>query len=177
MLLELRRFDEAGPEIDPIVDYDRANGRVTTENVLTHRVYQARQRQFTGRTAEARAMFEAIYADARERLGADNPKALPYGQTLGMFLMQTGQRAEAEALQRRLIADAGQVLTPGHVNVAKYAFDLVENLAAQPDRAADVLPLIEKWLPIWESQFGSDDSRVVDGRRWLAEARDRLTQS
>lgn len=177
VLLELRRFDEAGPEIDPIVEYDRASGRVTTENVLTHRVYQARQRQFTGRTAEARAMFEAIYADARERLGANNPKALPYGQTLGMFLMQTGQRAEAEVLQRRLIADAGQVLTPGHVNVAKYAFDLVENLSAQPERAADLLPLIEKWLPIWERQFGSDDSRVVDGRKWLAEAQARITKS
>jgi eukaryotic-like serine/threonine-protein kinase len=176
VLLELRRFDEAGPEIDPIVDYDRNNVNVTTENVLTHRVYQARQRQFTGKTAEAQAMFESIYADARQLLGATSPKALPYGQTLGMFLMQTGQRAEAETLQRRLIAEAEQVLTPGHVNVAKYAFDLVENLSAQPERAADILPLLEKWLPIWEKDFGADDSRTVDGRKWLAEAKARIAK-
>lgn len=177
VLLELRRYEEAGAQIDPIIEYDKRAGVVTSENDLTHRVYQARQRQFTGKTAEAQAMFESIYADANARLGTNAARALPYGQTLGMFLMQTGQHAKAETLQRQLIIDAEKALTPGHVNVCKHAFDLVENLSAQPERAADLVPLIEHWLPIWEKNFGNDDSRVTDGRKWLAEARERLKKS
>lgn len=176
VLLGLKRYEEAGPYIDPIVEYDRRVGNYKTENYLTHRVYQARQRQFTGKTAEAKAIFESIYADARERLGADTGKALPYGQTLGMFLMQSGERAAAEKLQRELIARAEETLTPGHVNVCKYAFDLAENLSAQPDRAADLLVVLERWLPVWEKNFGEADSRVVDGRKWTAEARARLAR-
>ncbi len=176
VLLELRRYDEAGPLIDPIVAYDRRAGVVTSENELTHRVYQARQRQFTGKTAEAQAIFESIYADARTRFAAESWRALPYGQTYGMFLMQTDRRAEAETLQREIIAEAEKSLTPGHVNVGKYAFDLVENLSAQPKRAADMITLIERWLPVWEKNFGADDSRVVDGRKWLAEAQNRGAQ-
>jgi serine/threonine-protein kinase len=174
-LLALKRYDEAGPHIDAIVEDDRRRGQ-TGENPLTHRVYQARQRQFTGKIAEAQQIFEAVYAESKIELGVDggdSARTLPYAQMYGMFLMQTGRNAEAEALQKRINADADRLFTPGHVNLAKYRYDLAQNLSAQPDRAADLLALLETWLPVWEKQFGDKDPRVADGRKWLAEARER----
>lgn len=173
VLMALKRYEEAGPHIDPIVEYDRRE-KVSGDNPLTHKVYQARQRQFTGRLDEARRIFEEINRQAQAILGAGSAQALPYAQTLGMFLMQTGAHAEAETLQREIIADSEKALTPGHVNTAKYAFDLAENLSAQPGRAADLLAVLETWLPKWEQFFGDKDSRVTDGRKWRQEAQQRL---
>jgi hypothetical protein len=114
-------------------------------------------------------LFERAYANANRVHGADNPVALPFGQTLGMFLEQTGAHTDAEKLRRTLLAKSRAALPPGHISIVKYAWDLAETLASE-HHDEDTIAFCAEWLPQFDQAFPADDSRRTDAHKWLAEA-------
>jgi tetratricopeptide (TPR) repeat protein len=168
----MQRFDEAAALIEPVAAVrEKTLGR-SHETLWTTWVWLARTQQRRGRLEEARAVFLKARDTAAEVMGPDDPNALPYVQVYGMFLHQTGDLDAALALRTELLAQSHRTFPDGHVNIAKYAWDLGETLAArQADDA--YAALCDEWLAQWVSLFGEQDSRVVDARRWLAEAQRR----
>ena len=93
-----------------------------------------------------------------------------------MFLEQTGAHAEAEALRRKILDQAQQVLPAGHAITVKCAWDLGETLASE-QRDEETIAFYAIWLPQWDKMFGTTDSRSIDAHRWLAEAEQRRASS
>jgi hypothetical protein len=89
-----------------------------------------------------------------------------------MFLHQTGQLEPAYALRMDLMARCQRTLPEGHVNIAKYAWDAAQTMAALK-RDAESIDYSARWLPHWERLFGDTENRVLDARTWLAEAQAR----
>jgi hypothetical protein len=117
-------------------------------------------------------LFERVYSNASRVNGESDPNTLPFGQTLGMFLQQTGAYAEAEALRRKILEQAQNVLPAGHAITVKLAWDLGETLASQK-RDAETIAFYATWLAQWDRMFGASDNRTTDAHKWLAEAQQR----
>jgi tetratricopeptide (TPR) repeat protein len=175
-LFELERYDEALPILEKALEGRKRLWGKDAEITLTTSVWVARAHQRVGHLDVARRMFEHLNTTAIATMGEDNPNALPFGQTLGMFLEQTGQHADAERLRRELIERAKRLLPAGHVIIAKFAWDLGETLASTKQDTA-LVAFYAQWLPEWKKLFGDADDRVMDAERWLGEAQQRLADS
>jgi serine/threonine protein kinase len=176
VLFELQRFEEAAMLIEPVAAIrERTLGR-EHETLWTTWVWLARTHQRRGRLDEARAIFIKARDTAAEVMGTENANALPFVQVYGMFLHQTGDLAGALALRTELLERSRKTFPNGHVNIAKYAWDVGETLAAQEDDVA-YSRFCAEWLPQWRQLFGEQDGRVVDAQTWLGEAEQRLARS
>jgi serine/threonine-protein kinase len=166
------RFADAAALFEPVAAYrEKALGE-DAENTWISWIWLARAYQNMQRASDARALFERAYANANRVHGDANPVALPFGQTLGMFLEQTGAHADAEKLRRTLLAKASVALPAGHISIVKYAWDLAETLASE-HRDDDIIAFYAQWLPQFDQAFPADDSRRIDAHKWLAEAKAR----
>lgn len=173
VLFELRRFDEALALIEPVAAARSIDPGAEAPSTWVTWVWLARCRQRLGQLDEAESVFLRIRDAANNTLGQSDPNALPFTQTYGMFLEQTGRHREAEVLRRELLDRAKRLLPPGHVGVAKYAWDVGETFSSLRDDT-ELLPFYAEWLPQWEVLFGDKDSRVVDARLWLQAAQQRV---
>jgi tetratricopeptide (TPR) repeat protein len=173
VLFEKLRFADTVPLFEGVAAYREKTLGLDSEKTWIGWVWLARSYQRTGRKDEARALFERAYANANRVNGAGHRNAMPFGQTLGMFFEQTGDHGAAETLRRALLAAARTAYPEGHINVAKYAWDLGETLASQ-QRDADTVAFFNEWLPQWDSQFPAEDSRRVDAHKWFDAAQQRL---
>ena len=113
----------------------RAHARRGQQTLWTTWIWLGRTQQRRGRLAEARATFLQARDAAAEALGPEDANALPYVQAYGMFLHQTGKLDEALALREDLVERSRKTFPNGHINIAKYAVDVGETLAAH-DAAA-----------------------------------------
>jgi serine/threonine protein kinase/tetratricopeptide (TPR) repeat protein len=170
-LFGLERYDEAAALIEPVAEVrERTLGR-GHQTMWTTWIWLGRSQQMRGRLDEARATFIKARDAAAETMGPEDSSALPYVQTYGMFLHQTGELAEALALRKDLVERSRKAFPNGHINVAKYAWDVGETLAAHD--AAAYVNYTAEWLPRWIELFGEQDSRTVKARKWLADAQQR----
>jgi len=163
------RFAEAAALFEPVAAHREKTLGADAENTWISWIWLARAYQNMQRVTDARALFERAYANANRVHGEDNPVALPFGQTLGMFLEQTGAHADAEKLRRTLLAKSRAALPAGHISIVKYAWDLAETLASE-QHDEDMIAFCAEWLPQFDQTFSADDSRRVDAHKWLAEA-------
>jgi serine/threonine-protein kinase len=172
VLFELGRFDEAAAEIEPVVAFNEQTRGPDSVQTWLSWIWLGRTLQHRGRLDEARALLERAQDEAIRVHGEGDALALPYRQVLGMFLHQTGALADALALREEVLAQSRRALPEGHVNTAKYAWDLAETLAAM-QRDAGYIAFATEWLPHWQRLLGDADNRVVEARGWLAAARRR----
>jgi eukaryotic-like serine/threonine-protein kinase len=175
-LYELQRTKEAMQLIAPVAAVRERTLGAANETMWVTWVWLARTQQRLRQLDAARATFLKARDAARTTFGPESPNAIPFEQTYGMFLEQTGQAAEAEQARREILEKSQRVYPAGHVNIAKYAWDLGETLASRRSDAAYVAFCAE-WMARWVEFFGEQDSRVVDAKRWLAEAQQRLPES
>jgi len=171
--MEKLNFAAAAALFEPVAAYREKTLGVDSEKTWIGWIWLARGYQRTNRRAEARALFERAYAAAIRVNGAEHQNTLPFGQTLGMFFEQTGAHVDAEKLRRVLLAKAMAILPAGHVNIAKYAWDLGETLASQ-QHDDQLLAFYAQWLPEWDRLFSAEDSRRIDAHKWLEAAQQRI---
>jgi tRNA A-37 threonylcarbamoyl transferase component Bud32/tetratricopeptide (TPR) repeat protein len=175
VLFYKERYADAAELFKPVVAYrDQALG-ADAENTWISWIWLARAYQHTNRLKEARALFERASESANRVHGENNPVALPFGQTLGMFLEQTGAHADAEKIRRDLLGKARAALPEGNINIVKYAWDLGETLASE-QHDKETIEFYAEWLPQWDRTFPADDSRRLDAHKWLAQAQARRTE-
>ena len=110
----------------------------------------------------ARGGARDLHQGARHRCRSDG-----YGESECVALL---------ALRTELLERSRKTFPNGHVNIAKYAWDLGETLAAQEDDVA-YSRFCAEWLPQWRQLFGEQDGRVVDAQTWLGEAEQRLARA
>jgi serine/threonine-protein kinase len=176
VLFNKERFTEAATLMEDVAALrERALGEESESTWLSW-VWLARAYQHTDRRAQARKLFERTYANASRINGEADPKTLPFAQTLGMFLEQTGAHADAEVLRRKILDQAQHALPEGHAIIVKCAWDLGETLASQ-QHDEEAIAFYAIWLPQWDKMFGTTDSRSTDAHRWLAEAEQRRRAS
>ena len=173
VLFEKLRFAEATALFEPAAAYREKTLGVDSEKTWVGWIWLARGYQRLDRLKEARALFERAHASAIRVNGENHRNTLPFGQTLGMFLEQTGAHADAEKLRRKLLAQSQAEMPAGHINIAKYAWDLGETLASQ-QHDDDTVAFYATWLPEWDRQFPEDDSRRIDAHKWLDAAQQRI---
>ncbi|MEO5560521.1 MAG: tetratricopeptide repeat protein, partial [Dokdonella sp.] len=172
VLFYKERYAEAAELFAPVVGYRDQTLGADAENTWISWIWLARAYQHTDRLKEARALFERAHASADRVYGENNPVAMPFGQTLGMFLEQTGAHADAEKIRRTLLQRARVALPEGHINTVKYAWDLGETLASE-QHDEETIAFYAEWVPQWDRAFPVDDSRRVDAHKWLAQAQAR----
>jgi tetratricopeptide (TPR) repeat protein len=173
ILFNLSRFDEAALLFEPAVAYREKSQGNDSESTWLSWIWLARARQHTGRTNDARVLFERAQQNAVRVFGDGDAKALPFGQTLGMFLEQTGSHEDAERMRKKLLDQSRKALGEENIITAKMAWDLGETMASQ-QHDKDTVAFFEPWLPQWERLFGEKDDRVTDAKLWLSAARERL---
>jgi serine/threonine protein kinase len=169
----LEHYSEALALFEPVAAFREHAMGADAEGTWLSWIWLARGYQHTGQTARARSLFERTYATANRVDGEGDAKSLPFGQTLGMFLQQTGALADAEKLRRKLLDQGRKTLSDAHINVIKMAWDLGETLASQK-RDDDLVAFYAEWLPKWDEKFPETDSRRTDAHKWLAEAQQRI---
>jgi tetratricopeptide (TPR) repeat protein/tRNA A-37 threonylcarbamoyl transferase component Bud32 len=172
ILYELGRYDDASALFEPVAAYRERTYGVDANGTWLGWVWLARGRQHQGRLDEARALFERADGSAARVLGPGHANALPFRQGLGMFLHETGQLAQAYDLRMDLMARCQRTLPEGHVNIAKYAWDAAQTMAAM-ERDDEYIAFSAIWLPHWERLFGDTENRVVNARAWLDAAQRR----
>ncbi|MEO6690094.1 MAG: tetratricopeptide repeat protein, partial [Dokdonella sp.] len=175
VLFYKERYADAAELFAPVAAYREQTLGADAESTWLSWVWLARGYQHTNRLKEARVFFERCYSSANRVYGEDNPIAMPFGQTLGMFLEQTGAHADAEKIRRMLLEKARRVLPEGHINTVKYAWDLGETLASE-QHDENTIAFYAEWLPQWDRAFPVDDSRRVDAHKWLAQAQARRAE-
>jgi serine/threonine protein kinase/tetratricopeptide (TPR) repeat protein len=167
------RYPEALALFEPVAALRERGMGPDAEGTWLSWVWLARGYQKNGQLARARALFERIHATADRVYGEGDAKALPFAQTLGMFLQQTGALADAGKLRLKLLDQTRKAMPEGHIMIAKMAWDVGETLAAQK-RDADLVAFYAEWLPQWDAKFAEGDSRRTDAHKWLAEAQQRI---
>ena len=175
LLVDMEKGEEAVPLMRQVHAFRLKQYGTDHELTWLASIWLARALQGSGELAQARELFETTRASANRANGADSQDAMPYTQTFGMFLQQTGQYAEAETLRGDILARSFNVFPEGHPNIAMFAWDVAETYASQ-QKDAELVTLCEQWMPKWEPLFDGD-SRIVSVREWLAEAKERLASA
>ncbi|MEO8671466.1 MAG: serine/threonine-protein kinase [Tahibacter sp.] len=170
---EKKQFGAAVALMEPVAAFRERTYGKDAEGTWLASIWLARAYQRTDQVPRARELFERVYASAIRLNGETDNKTLPFGQTLGMFLEQTGNHVDAEKLRRKLLSQSKASLPAGHISIAKYAWDLGETLASEK-RDTETVAFLEEWMPQWDHHFPIKDSRRVDAHQWLADARQRL---
>ncbi|MBB5207367.1 serine/threonine-protein kinase [Chiayiivirga flava] len=170
LLLDMGRPAEAEPLMRQVHEYRVKEFGPDKEHTWLSGIWYARALQANGKLDQARRLFEDTRAAAERVHGVGAGASLPYVQTYGMFLEQTGDTAAALALRRDLLQQSIVALGEEHPSVPMYAWDVAETLASRREDAA-LIAFCATWMPRWDAQFDGD-SRIVDARAWLARAQD-----
>ena len=172
LLLDLERPAEALPLMRQVYDYRIKEFGSDKELTWLSAVWYARALQANGDLDQARHLFETTRAAAERVNGVGSGPALPFAQTYGMFLEQTGDTAAALALRKTILQQSIVAFGEDHPHVPKYAWDVAETLASRREDA-ELIAFCAKWMPRWDAEFGGD-SRISSAREWLAAASDRV---